>query len=286
MELKSESTESVVTVLKSNFARYGIPLLIYTDGGPQFSNYKFKAFAAKWNFSHVISSPYYARSNGMVERYVGTCKNMLNKAEKAGLDPYVALLEYRNTPIDSKINKSPSEIMFGRNVNAFLPVPENFMAKSSECNKFIKKGLEGRQLRYKHYHDQHKHNKPLTFKDGEVVYIKDKVNNMTEAQVVREGDTPRSYKIRLPSGNIVNRNRYNMYKSSPEQKFILDKLDSESGSVQNQTMIVNDAENDDNVKITSDSTIGNCSDLDRNLVTRSGRNVKKPKYLSDYILEK
>lgn len=212
----------------------------------------------------------------MVQRYVGTCKNMLKKAERAGLDPYIALLENHNTPVDSKINKSPSEIMFGRNVNAGLPVPENLV--SAESNQFVKKGLEGKQLRYKYFHDQRKHSKPLTFKDGEVVYVKDKVNNKTEAQVVREGDTPRSYRVQLPSG----RNRYNMYKTSREQKFSLDKFDTESDSIRDQTGVANNV-NSDNSKTSNDSTAENCLDLDRNPVTRSGRNVKKLKFLSDYV---
>ena len=42
---------------------------------------------------HVISSPAYLQSNGKVEAAANSAKNV-----KARTDPYLALLEYRNTP--------------------------------------------------------------------------------------------------------------------------------------------------------------------------------------------
>ena len=57
--------------------------------GPCYSSREFRKFAKDWEFEHVTSSPKYPRSNGMAERYVGTIRGLLKKAE----DPYLAILE-------------------------------------------------------------------------------------------------------------------------------------------------------------------------------------------------
>ena len=47
---------------------------------------------------HVTSSPAYLQSNGNVEAAANSAKNVMRKSRKARTDPYLALLEYRNTP--------------------------------------------------------------------------------------------------------------------------------------------------------------------------------------------
>lgn len=88
-ELQQEISPFIIAVLKSNFSRYGIPKVVYSDNGPQFTSLQFKKFTKTWNFNHITSSPYYPKSNGMAERYVQTFKNMLKKADYAGTDIYI-----------------------------------------------------------------------------------------------------------------------------------------------------------------------------------------------------
>ena len=47
-------------------------------------------------------------------------KKSLAKAKKSGLDPALALLCLRTTPIDGK-SKSPAELLFGRQLQDNLP---------------------------------------------------------------------------------------------------------------------------------------------------------------------
>ena len=42
--------ESVIKVLKENFSRYGIPKIIYTDSGFQFTSKAFTDFKKEWAF--------------------------------------------------------------------------------------------------------------------------------------------------------------------------------------------------------------------------------------------
>ena len=91
--LKDETASSVIT---SMFSRHGIPDQVVVDKMP-FSSKSFRQFARDWGFAVCTSSPRYPQSNGMSERAIQTIKNLLRKAFEDGNDPYIALLEYRNT---------------------------------------------------------------------------------------------------------------------------------------------------------------------------------------------
>ena len=80
------------------FAHYGIPDICVSDNGPQFGSELFREFSAKWDFQHVTLSPRHSQSNGKAESAVKTAKQLMKKAKKAERDPYLAILEFRNTP--------------------------------------------------------------------------------------------------------------------------------------------------------------------------------------------
>ena len=95
--------------MKSVFARHGIPDEVIVDNMP-FSSKECIQFAQEWGFEINTSSPRYPQSNGMSERTIQTVKNRLKKAEDDGNDPYIALLEYRNTPV-SGLQESPAQLL-------------------------------------------------------------------------------------------------------------------------------------------------------------------------------
>ena len=61
--LSSTTSASVISVLKSIFARHGIPETLVSDNGPQYASQEMENFAQEYNFVHVTSSPYYQQSN-------------------------------------------------------------------------------------------------------------------------------------------------------------------------------------------------------------------------------
>lgn len=69
----------MVTSMKSQFARHGIPYEVRSDNGPQVTSTDFQDFAKEWEFKHVTSSPHYAQSNGKVENAVKTAKRIIKK---------------------------------------------------------------------------------------------------------------------------------------------------------------------------------------------------------------
>ena len=96
--LLNTKADTVICKLRSQFARRGIPDIVFSDNGPQFACDKFKEFTKSWQFTHLTSSPGHAQSNGKAENAVKTLKDLILKARKAGTDTYLAILDFRNTP--------------------------------------------------------------------------------------------------------------------------------------------------------------------------------------------
>lgn len=118
--LSTQTSTRVINLLKSHFARYGIPRMIVSDGGPQFSSSEFDLFAKAWHIIHVTSSPMHQQANGKAEAAVKSMKKLLIKTHKEGSDPLEALLEHRNTPRQD-VGLSPAELMFKRKTRSLVP---------------------------------------------------------------------------------------------------------------------------------------------------------------------
>jgi len=105
-------SKQIIAHCKSQFSRHGIRDKLITDNGPQFYSTIFKQFSQDYGFQHQTSSPHYPQSNGMAEKTVQTAKKLSKKATLDKRDPYLALLEYRNTPISDTLG-SPAQRLMG-----------------------------------------------------------------------------------------------------------------------------------------------------------------------------
>ena len=81
LNIKDKSTHTVISKMKSIFARHGIPKEIVCDHVP-FASQEMGRFAASWGIKLTHSSPGYAQSNGLAERTVKTVKHVLKKAQQ------------------------------------------------------------------------------------------------------------------------------------------------------------------------------------------------------------
>jgi transposase InsO family protein len=107
-KLENTRSKTVIMHMKSAFARHGIPFEVKSDNGPQYTSKEFNDFARSWCFEHSTSSPCNPQGNGLAEKKVQTMKRILEKSRIDGKDPYISLLEYRNTPTDVD---SPAQLL-------------------------------------------------------------------------------------------------------------------------------------------------------------------------------
>ena len=112
--------------MKAHFSRYGIPEQLVTDNGPQFSLSKFHHFTTKWDIQHTIRSPHHPQSNGKAEAAVKSAKRILKKTAKTGEDPYISMLNIRNT-LQQGVDLSPSQQSIGRRTRTLLPTANNLL---------------------------------------------------------------------------------------------------------------------------------------------------------------
>ena len=88
--------------MKAHIAINGIPNKLMSDSGPNFS--RFKLFTDSYNIEHITSSPTYAQSISKVENSVKTAKKIMQKALDAHADPYLAFLDFRNSPTELRLH--------------------------------------------------------------------------------------------------------------------------------------------------------------------------------------
>ncbi|XP_058128391.1 uncharacterized protein K02A2.6-like [Anopheles ziemanni] len=140
---KSITAEHTVNMCRELFSTFGIPSVIVSDHGVQFTSVLFKEFLKMNGVVHKMGAPYHPATNGQAERYVQTIKNKL-KAVKCSksqihLELCNILLTYRKT-IHPATGKSPSMLVFGRQIRSRLDL---MLPTSDKSNK---EGLEVRQF--------------------------------------------------------------------------------------------------------------------------------------------
>ena len=117
VKLTATTTKSVISAMMPIFARYGIPDVIVSDNGPQYSSREFGEFAKNFNFKHVTSSPHHPQGNSEAERAIKTAKKLL----KGNTDPNLPLLAYRSTPL-SWCQLSPAQLLMRRQIRSTVPM--------------------------------------------------------------------------------------------------------------------------------------------------------------------
>jgi hypothetical protein len=110
----------VILKLRNHFGRYGRPNRVISDNGPQFAAEEFATFAGAWDFEHITSSPGNSKANGKAEAAVKTAKMLIRKALEARTDPYLAILDYRNTPTQG-MESSPVQRLMNRRTRTLVP---------------------------------------------------------------------------------------------------------------------------------------------------------------------
>ena len=209
--LTGTRSNQIITHCKSQFSRYGIPDLLITDNAPQFACDEFRLFTNEYSIQHRTSSPLYPQSNGMAEKAVQTVKNLLKKAIHDKQDPYIALLDYRNTPFSDTLG-SPAQRLMGRHTKTLIPTMEKLLQPKTISPRSVQNELLKRKATQKFYYDRHTKTLPkINIGDSVLIQTKDTWHPAKVTKI--NHNTPRSYIVTTPAGKSYRRNRRHLRKT-------------------------------------------------------------------------
>uniref|UniRef100_A0A1A8J489 Integrase catalytic domain-containing protein n=1 Tax=Nothobranchius kuhntae TaxID=321403 RepID=A0A1A8J489_NOTKU len=208
--LPDTKSSTVIRKLKAHFARQGIPNIVFSDNGPQYSSTEFANFSRKWEFQHHTSSPGYPQSNGKVESAVKTAKRLMKKAKLAGQDPYLALLDHRNTPTQG-LTTSPAQRLLSRRTRTLLPIGDRLLQPKVTDDRLALRRNTERQTKY--YNRTAKDMDTLN--PGDVVRVQpfEQHTLWSKARVCNTRGN-RSYDVELDNGRVLRRNRRHLRRAA------------------------------------------------------------------------
>lgn len=273
--LHDKKGTEVIRKLKAHFSRYGLPCVVMSDNGPPFNGKQFSDFAKAYEFQHVTSSPRYPQSNGKVENAIKTAKRILEKSKKDKTDPYMAMLDWRNTPGEI-VKSSPVQRLYGRRTRTLLPLTTKLLEPNVVPNSQTRKEIERRKDKQQQYYD--KGTKALAeLMPGETVRIKPTEfgKEWTKASV-QDKVNIRSYTVKTEDGSVYRRNRHHL-KKTPEV-FTEDDNQPILESEVSEPAMTNVNEGDERPpQRTHEQTVVEVP------LRRSTREVHRPSYLKDFV---
>ncbi|XP_051983106.1 uncharacterized protein K02A2.6-like [Xyrauchen texanus] len=161
--MESTTSTKTIQVLRGLFSRYGLPEVLVSDNGPQFTSEEFQTFLKSNGVTHTRSAPFHPATNGLAERLVQTFKWALRCSKgptsiQQRLDTF--LLAYRNTP-HATTKESPAMLFLHRRLRSRLDLLKPNVA--SVVEKAQIKLCQQRQV----------HAKDRTFSVGDKVLVRD-----------------------------------------------------------------------------------------------------------------
>ena len=270
--LKNDLTSTnIIFKLKAHFSRYGLPEKIVSDNGTQFVSREFRNFCQSYKIKQETISPGNSKSNGAAEAAVKVAKNLMKKCNLQQEDPYIALLNYRNTPQEG-VEYSPAQRLMGRRTNTLIPTIPALLRPETVQHNNLEKQREKKQLKMCERFSERNSLKHL--EKNENVWIQPIQPNteIWKPAVVAEKLTNRSYIVETENGSQYRRNREHL-RCDKSSKAEIQELEEEE---QKETPASEQEESKLRQlprKETEINTTANDDGLHR---TRSGRISKKP----------
>ncbi|XP_068214008.1 uncharacterized protein [Palaemon carinicauda] len=206
----SASAAQLISLLRPIFSDTGVPVVLKTDGGPQFASSTLRHFLARWGVEHRVTSPYNPKANGHAEATVKIIKKLILTTTANGKldeDEFArGLLELRNTPRPD--GRSPAQILFGHPLRSRIPAHHRSFAKewqrtADECD------IQAKYLRQQAKERYDATARPLCKLNlGMYVDLQDPKTKRWDKPGVAVGiGTRRDYLVKTGSGRIYWRNR-------------------------------------------------------------------------------
>ena len=151
VKMTNTTAQTTITALRDIFSRHGLPEILVSDNGAQFTARDFEQFCSNNGILHRTSAAYKPSTNGQAERVVQILKSAIKQAQLTNKDVSAViakyLLVYRNTP-HSTTGEPPSLLLMGRRLRTRLDLLTPSVEKhvetrqySSMVNRTAKRGL-------------------------------------------------------------------------------------------------------------------------------------------------
>ncbi|UYV77328.1 K02A2.6-like [Cordylochernes scorpioides] len=181
-QLQDLTTDTIIRKLKRTFSNFGIP-------------------ETPWSSRTLLG-------NGMEERTVQTLKKLIKRCREERTDPYLALLNLRNTPHNNL--PSPAQILMSRKLRSKIPSKTSQFVPSMINNEAIQKQLVDNKVKIKNYYDRHTRPAyPLSINDR--VWFQ-KYKRWIPGQITNQAHEPRSFYVKDQEGNEYRRNSIHIRK--------------------------------------------------------------------------
>ena len=203
--LPEMTSSTIISKLKSHIARYGIPDQIYSDNGPQLVSKEFKIFCQNYEICHKTSSPGNSKANGAAESAVKIAKNLMKRSLHNHEDPYIALLNYRNTPQEG-VEYTPVQRLMGRNTKTLIPTNPSLLNPSKINHDAVIQQREKKQDKMSQKYINQQTLPPLRTNDIVRMQPIDGTEEWKEATVVHQvPNNSRSYIVKDNRGKQYRR---------------------------------------------------------------------------------
>ena len=237
--LKEITSREVIKALTNIFARFGFPEEIVSDNRKQFVSEEFEGFLKSCGIKHIRVSPYYARSNGKLERFHRYLKKNFRAVISEGKSwqeelPKILML-YRATPHPVS-GKSPSMLLFNHEIRTKVPHIKNVSnTAASALNHEHRSKCNSYQARLKEYHDAKQHAATHNFKVGDIVHCANIKPNKLDSKfslakhVIIETKARDTFSlVNVDTGTTLVRNA--KYLKRVPSEYVTDHVEQEGGT--------------------------------------------------------
>lgn len=175
--LRKITAPVVSKALLKFFTMFGLPKVVQTDQGTNFTSRVFSQVLKTLGIKHETSSPYHPESQGALERFHQTLKSMLRKncveSQKEWDDAVPFVLFAAREAVQESLGFSPAELVFGHEIRGplkllkeqlLLPegkkvhsIPEYVMKLRAHLQRacsLAKDSLSSSQVKMKQHYDQ------------------------------------------------------------------------------------------------------------------------------------
>ena len=190
--MSSTTSSSIISTLRSVFAQFGLPSVIVSDNGRNFTSCEFEHFLTRNSIKHLLSSPYHPSSNGLAERGVQIFKREISKLKEGTLSDRLAhILFYNHITPQSTTGLSPAELLQNQRLRSRLDL--------------VKPDLQAR-IEKRQYRQSLSNSRECTFSSGDFIYIRNFGNGPKWVPgVIRSPRDSVSYEVALEDGRSFRR---------------------------------------------------------------------------------